>query len=109
MALRKLGRLRDAITAYDELEKIAPRHSQLFFNRANAYRDLGDKEAAIRDFTRAIEVTDEPEKVFLNRGNIYLSLRRFELATKRTIKKRRNWTLRTRRPITSALYTLDRS
>jgi tetratricopeptide (TPR) repeat protein len=80
VALRKLGRLSEAIATYDELEKLEPLHHQLFFNRANAYRDSGDKEAAIRDFTTAIDMMDEPGKAYLNRGNLYLGLRRLTLA-----------------------------
>ncbi len=80
MALRKLNRLREAVAAYDEAEKLDSRDPNLHFNRANSHRDLGELDDAIRDYTTAIERMTEPRKAYDNRGSLYLRLGRVSYA-----------------------------
>lgn len=80
IGLRKLGRVNEAIAAYDELERLNPKRYQVHFNRANAYRDLANVDLAIRDYTTALGLAHDPEKAYLNRGNVFLRLKRLDMA-----------------------------
>jgi len=52
-ALLLLGRPREALSAFDAAQPLAPNDPYILFNRGRAYLALGDKPAARADFTAA--------------------------------------------------------
>lgn len=60
-ALLLLGRPREALSAFDIAQPLAPSDPYILYNRARAYLALGDKDAARQDFTAAAdEKFDKP-------------------------------------------------
>lgn len=54
-ALLLLGRPREALTAFDAAQPLAPTDPYILFNRGRAYLAVGDKPAARADFTAAAD------------------------------------------------------
>ena len=70
--LRKLERYPQAIAALTRGIKRSPKETVLFTNRGLAYRNMGNTEKALEDYSRAIEL-DENVLAIHNRGQLYLS------------------------------------
>ena len=52
----------------------------VYFNRANAYSDLGELDLAIQDYDEAIRLDPEGAGLFLNRGLVYATKADYERA-----------------------------
>src|ERR1700677_3319202 len=77
--LAQNGQFDRAITAFDELIKMAPEFADGHYNRGNAYAQKGLVESSTADFDRAIADYDEAIRLgpkhadyFLSRGSWYL-------------------------------------
>ena len=68
-----------AIKLYDEVIKFGE-YAEAYNNRGNAYSDLGQKERAIQDFNKAIQLNPNYAKAYNNRGNAYDDLGQKERA-----------------------------
>ncbi len=64
---------RESIATYDKLINKQP-ESYVFYNRGSVKSDLGDKQAAIIDFDRAIALNPNYAKAYNNRGNAKFKL-----------------------------------
>ncbi len=68
-----------AISAYSKAVNRTPTQPQPYRLRGNAFKELGDYQAALDDYTRALELA--PEAYWFNRrGLVYEETRQFELA-----------------------------
>ena len=75
--------LDDAIIYYDEvisLQPGSPIEFVIYYHRGNAYSEKGNFDAAIQDFTTAIELDPENDDVYYNRGNAYSEKGNFDAA-----------------------------
>lgn len=78
------GKFDAAIADYDRLLPWLP-HGMGFYNRGFAYLSKGDYEAAIADFSTALEMVSEldlgkPLEAYYNRGGAYYQTGQYELA-----------------------------
>ncbi len=51
-----------------------------YFNRGNAYDDLGQYQRAIQDYTRAIQLDPDLAQAYYNRGIVYYNLGEYQRA-----------------------------
>ena len=49
--------------------EINPKYSEAYSNRGNAKKSLGQYQAAIEDFSKAIEINPKNSSFYNNRGN----------------------------------------
>lgn len=64
--------LQHAIARYDQVLLATPKGAaSIYINRGTTYRDLGDLDAAIADYTTALEDTPHAAVAFSNRGLTY--------------------------------------
>jgi tetratricopeptide (TPR) repeat protein len=49
-------KIKEAIAEYDKVIKTHPKLAEAYFNRGNAYYDLGANQPAIKDYTEAIRL-----------------------------------------------------
>src|SRR5689334_7446036 len=61
-----------AISACTELIRRDPTDYIAYYNRRNAHQDLGDRDQAIADYTKAIDIVPSYVAAYNNRGNAYL-------------------------------------
>ena len=54
LELHESGKLKEAIAVYDKVIKSHPKLAEAYFNRGNAYYDLGENQQAVRDYGQAI-------------------------------------------------------
>ena len=80
MALARAGRLTEAVAAFDEALRIAPRDAGLHVHHGLALKELGRFEDAAAAFGRAAELQPGLVAATANRGSALLVLRRFEEA-----------------------------
>ena len=80
IAYQKKGEFERAISDYDEVIKIDPKHAAAFNNRGIAYKEKGDFERAISDYDEAINLYPENALAFNNRGSAYQAKGDFERA-----------------------------
>jgi len=65
---------------YNMLEKLAPNHRSLYYNRAHVKGELGDLQGAIADYTIVLEKNPKHFRALFNRANTYLSLENWSKA-----------------------------
>jgi len=63
------ARYGEAVDAFSDSLRIAPRSAAAYNNRAIARTRLGDTRGAIDDYTRALEITPNDPEIFFNRGD----------------------------------------
>jgi tetratricopeptide (TPR) repeat protein len=80
MALARAGRMTEALAAFDEAQRIAPRDAALHVHRGLVLKELGRFEDAAAAFGRAAELQPGLVAATANRGSALLVLRRFEEA-----------------------------
>jgi tetratricopeptide (TPR) repeat protein len=80
LALRKLGRLPEAIESYSQAIKLQPTYPEVYNNRGLARRSLGDAEGAIVDYSEAIRQNPNYAIAYNNRGIAYRDCEDIELA-----------------------------
>lgn len=77
--LQNAAKLDEAISAYSKAVNRAPQDPQYYRMRGNAFKELGDYNAALEDFTASLEL--EPEAYwFHRRGLVYEETQQFENA-----------------------------
>lgn len=77
--LQANGRLDEAIAAYSKAVNRSPDQPQPYRLRANAFKELGDYDSALEDYTRALELV--PDAYWFNRrGLAYEETKQFEQA-----------------------------
>src|SRR5688572_5630077 len=80
LTLQSRGMLKEAVAAYDIAIQNDPKMLDAYNNRSNLKLELGDKDAALADLTKAVEATNGHALSFYNRGNLYLSLEEYDKA-----------------------------
>jgi len=65
-----------AIEDYDEAIRLNPQYADAYYNRGNAYANLGQSQQAIKDFNEAIHLNPEYSNAYYNRGVVYSDLGR---------------------------------
>jgi tetratricopeptide (TPR) repeat protein len=76
----QVGYWQNSITLYDHTLEVTDYNWLFYFNRGNAYADLGNYRQAIEDYDRAIEINPGYVKVYNNRGVAYIRLGNTNLA-----------------------------
>ena len=74
------GREREAVAALDEALTFAPWDDGSLIMRASMRRAMGDFDAALGDFGRAIRLNPDRALAYFNRANLYGDLREYERA-----------------------------
>lgn len=77
--LHQAGDLPGAIAAYARAIELDPAFADAYNNRGAAYVSLKDIAAAVRDFTRSIELAPSAN-AYNNRGSVYFSQQKYEEA-----------------------------
>jgi len=49
LELHESGKIKEAIAEYDKVIKANPKMAEAYFNRGNAYFDLGQNQQAVKD------------------------------------------------------------
>jgi tetratricopeptide (TPR) repeat protein len=76
MTVLDLPRWRNSVAIFSAAVRSSP-HRASYLNRGQARAVAGRKQAAIDDFTRAIEISPDYAKAYYNRGNVYADSRDF--------------------------------
>lgn len=69
-----------SVKYYDLLEKIAPDHPSLYYNRANVKSELQDYDGAVADYTTDVQKFPDHFKSWFNRARLYLQLKEYNKA-----------------------------
>lgn len=73
------NRLDEAVSAYSKAINRDASHAQAYRYRASAFKDMGDKPAALEDYTVLLKL--KPEAIFYNRrGLVYEEMKQFKEA-----------------------------
>jgi tetratricopeptide (TPR) repeat protein len=79
----QLERYEDAVRLYERaLERPGVNRARLLFNMGNNYLHLGDREAAVGAYTRAVEANSDYAPAYLNRANSRVALESYDGALK---------------------------
>jgi predicted O-linked N-acetylglucosamine transferase (SPINDLY family) len=73
-----LGRLEQALAAFERAIAINPDHSAAHINRSDALNDLKQFEAAVAGYDRALALKPDSAAAHNSRGNALFALRRYE-------------------------------
>jgi protein O-GlcNAc transferase len=79
-ALKRLGRLEEALTSYNRASALAPKDAASLNNRGSVLKDLKRYKQALTDFDNAIKLKPDFTEAYNNRGNVLLELQRFDEA-----------------------------
>jgi predicted O-linked N-acetylglucosamine transferase (SPINDLY family) len=79
-ALRKLGRLDDALACLDKAIALEPDNADAHDTRANVLREMGRLDEAMQGFDRAIALGPDQPDVHINRGILLRNLGQIEAA-----------------------------
>ena len=74
-----LNRLDEAMKIVEQFQPVLKNDKDLYLIEGYVHADHGEKEAAVKDFTRALEIDPQMAVGYMNRGYVYNDLR---LATK---------------------------
>ncbi|PIP40661.1 MAG: peptidoglycan-binding protein, partial [Desulfobacterales bacterium CG23_combo_of_CG06-09_8_20_14_all_51_8] len=66
------GKILEAIQLYNKAINLTPDYHLPYYNRGNAYAELGQLQLAIEDFNKTISLQPDVAEAYFNRGNIYL-------------------------------------
>ncbi len=66
-----------ALRYYDMLEKAAPTHKSVFYNRGYIKSILKDSKGAISDYTKALQLNPKHHRALFNRGREYMFLKEY--------------------------------
>jgi len=81
LLLEEFNQSREALADFDTAIRSVPDYALFYYNRGNAQVALNNCQAAITDFSRALELENNSSAaVFFNRGNCYLTLKQFPAA-----------------------------
>ena len=75
LQLHEAGKIKEAIALYDRFIKTHPKRIEGYFNRGNAYYDLGQNERAVKDYSEVIRMSPKDSEAYFNRGNAYRRLK----------------------------------
>ncbi|MGD9825578.1 tetratricopeptide repeat protein [Desulfobacter sp.] len=67
-AVQALGRVEEAITAFDRMLGLNPNFAEGFYNRGVAYSEMGRIKEAVQDYTMAVEIDPDFYNAHLNLG-----------------------------------------
>ncbi len=56
LELHESGKIKEALVEYDKVIKAHPKLAEAYFNRGNAYFDLGQNKQAIKDYSEAMRL-----------------------------------------------------
>jgi tetratricopeptide (TPR) repeat protein len=73
IALSRLKRFEDAIACYDKAIELDPNHANAWYNKAKAFRDMGQSrlDKANEDRTRAAKLINESLSLFDSANKCY--------------------------------------
>src|SRR5690349_21528909 len=75
LELHEAGKIKEALAEYDKVIKANPKLKEAYFNRGNAYFDLGQDRQAINDYSQAIRLNPKDTEAYYNRANAYRRLK----------------------------------
>ena len=78
----KLGRLDDAMIAYEEALALDPNDTHIISRLAMMYQEKGNSKEAIEMYDRAIAANPEKTDLWFNRGILYFNMENYEEAVK---------------------------
>lgn len=64
----RVARMRNIFADYDKMSEYSPRSPFPHYNKGILYAELGDMEAALKEFTKAIELKEDFGEAYYNRG-----------------------------------------
>lgn len=64
----RMARMRSIFSDYDKMSEYSPRSPFPHYNKGILYAELGDMEAALEEFTKAIELKEDFGEAYYNRG-----------------------------------------
>ena len=68
------GTWEEAIAKYDETIRLDPEDGEAYFNRGEAYLNLGQYDLAAKDFEAAVKLDPEDAEAYFSRGIAYYNL-----------------------------------
>ena len=80
IALKRSGRLDEALVDYNRLIATTPEDSRPYVNRGNIYQSQKKYTEALRNYNSALELDPESETAFSSRGALYATQGKFNLA-----------------------------
>jgi tetratricopeptide (TPR) repeat protein len=87
---------KDCLALLNGFVEKEPNFAAAYNNRGNAYSELNQLEAAIEEYSKAIELNPEDAEAYYNRGNVYRKLKRYTRAIEeysRAIEKNPNFAI----------------
>jgi len=75
LELHESGKIKEALVEYDKVIKAHPKLAEAYFNRGNAYFDLGQDKQAINDYSQALRLNPKDAEAYYNRANAYRRLK----------------------------------
>lgn len=89
VALRRLGRAREALETFETAMRLAPKNTAILQNKGNVHNDLKDGPGAVEVFTRLVRLQPGNAELqrglgrgFLNSGDVAKAEMRYRLAVK---------------------------
>jgi protein O-GlcNAc transferase len=68
VALKALGRKKEAVAAYDRVIALRPSHTDALYNRGNLKKDMAQGNAALADYDAVLALTPDNAEAHYNRG-----------------------------------------
>lgn len=77
-----IGNAKEALADLERSTSLRPKYVQSWVKKASVHMELSDKEAAFKDFDKAIEADAEDPDIYYHRGQVNFILGEFEAAIK---------------------------
>ena len=77
-ALLDMGRLDDALAAYDKALRLKPDYAEAHNNRGNTLRDMGRRDGALAAYDKAVRLKPDYAEAHNNRGNTLRDMGRLD-------------------------------
>lgn len=84
--LKRSGKYKDSISAYDEAIKRDPTFARVYYEIANLYTLLKQSDAAVRTFDQAVELMPDYWRVHFNFAEILWKLKLYDQAKEQALK-----------------------
>lgn len=75
-----IGNAKEALADLEKSTTLRPKYVQSWVKKASVHMELSDKEAAFKDFDKAVEANSEDPDIYYHRGQVNFILGEFEAA-----------------------------